>query len=217
MGRSARTYGLPFELEQVRLKVWVCICGGAIAYFCIAGLYFYLMAVPAKPDIIADILPKALGPFLLVSGILLDLFVVRHFVLTVRRIARWTKTTGTVARLETSGDRQDGYYYTPVVEFIDRTGQRYECRPPWACYDKDEYQPGSSMNVAYDLNDPQQADCSNTCDRYKPHLASFLAVSLTMVLFGYGMTFVDQVADTSPESNKTTESQEENAEPSSRK
>jgi hypothetical protein len=70
---------------------------------------------------------KILGPLLLISGIILDLVIVWHFSSKVLRISRWAKTTGTVTRHEVVTSAPDeGTFYTPVVEFADRSSQRYE-------------------------------------------------------------------------------------------
>jgi hypothetical protein len=73
------------------------------------------------------------------------------------RALRAEKTNGEIIRVEKS-QAKGGWSYSPVFEYRDRTGQRWEGRSPFGSSLFRTYQPGQKVPILYDPYDPADSN-----------------------------------------------------------
>ena len=103
---------------------------------------------------------------------------VRHFVQTAE------KTEGTVIELVESRGSKGTRFYSPVVEYTDRFGQRQELRSSMGT-SPPRFSVGDKVQILYDQNDPDSAKINHWLHLYIfPLLCLFMAFNGIVMAIG---------------------------------
>src|SRR5436190_14338749 len=100
--------------------------------------------------LVSRILPIAIGTYCAVYGIAAAFHAVRF-------VLRAYAVQGTVIGYQTEGDKMEGEYYSPVMEFTDQDGRQHRVTSRSGNGAK-LYKVGSCVTVRYDPRIPDQAE-----------------------------------------------------------